>query len=195
MASCTHGRPRLRVGGRAGRPGPAAQGPRRPYRRWLHDLEVRNGSSPSASTRSRPRRRGSRRRSPSPPGASPRWRASRSTTSSDGSPVGTSGLTRIDWRYSRATFGIAIGARPRARAGHRGHPPDARLGLQHPRPAERDAHRLPSNAGAIRVYEKAGFKRIGARRNALVLWARAATRCSWTSSASEFDSPVLAARR
>jgi hypothetical protein len=30
---------------------------------------------------------------------------------SDGAPVGTAGLMSIDWRLSRATFGITIGER------------------------------------------------------------------------------------
>ena len=87
----------------------------------------------------------------------------------DGSPVGTCGLHGIDWRYSRATFGIAIGA-----GRGRGLGTEATrltldwgfhiLGLQNVMLTV-----LPSNAAAIRVYEKAGFKRIGARRNALVL--------------------------
>ena len=54
---------------------------------------------------------------------------------------------------------------------------------------------LPTNAAAIRVYEKAGFKRIGARRNALVLLGERCDEVLMDIVADEFDSPVLAARR
>ena len=54
---------------------------------------------------------------------------------------------------------------------------------------------LPSNAAAIRVYEKAGFKRIGARRNALVRLGERCDEVFMDIVADEFDSPVLGARR
>ena len=132
------------------------------------------------------------RRSPTPPGASPsragftiydlaRRLARRHSR----------GLITIDWRLSRATFGISIGERRGTGLGTEA----TRLtldwafhilGLQNVMLTV-----LPSNAGAIRVYEKAGFKRIGAApRTPLVLHGpSAATRSSWTPWPSEFESP------
>ena len=54
---------------------------------------------------------------------------------------------------------------------------------------------LPSNAAAIRVYEKAGFKRIGARRNALVRLGERCDEVFMDIVADEFESPVLGERR
>jgi diamine N-acetyltransferase len=54
---------------------------------------------------------------------------------------------------------------------------------------------LPSNAGAIRAYEKAGFKRIGARRNALVLLGERCDEVLMDIVRDEFESPVIGARR
>jgi RimJ/RimL family protein N-acetyltransferase len=54
---------------------------------------------------------------------------------------------------------------------------------------------LPTNAAAIRAYEKAGFKRIGLRRDALSVMGGRGDEVLMDAVASEFDSPVLAARR
>jgi len=53
---------------------------------------------------------------------------------------------------------------------------------------------LPSNAGAIRVYEKAGFRHIGARRNALVLLGERCDEVFMDVVRDDFDSPVLSPR-
>lgn len=87
---------------------------------------------------------------------------------SDGAPVGTCGLSEIDWRFARAEFGITLGER-------RGQG----LGTEAVRLTLDWAFRmlglhnvllgvLPSNPAAIRSYEKAGFRRVGARRGAVV---------------------------
>ena len=152
------------------------------------------GSSIPASTRSRPRRRGSSEAIAESAGRQPKQAGFTIYDRADGSPVGTSGLHGIDWRYSRATFGIAIGA-----GRGRGLGTEATrltldwgfniLGLQNVMLTV-----LPSNAGAIRVYEKAGFKRIGARRNALVLLGERCDEVLMDVVRDEFDSPVLAAQ-
>ena len=54
---------------------------------------------------------------------------------------------------------------------------------------------LPTNTAAIRTYEKAGFKRIGVRRDSLSVMGRRGDEVLMDAVASEFDSPVLAARR
>jgi RimJ/RimL family protein N-acetyltransferase len=54
---------------------------------------------------------------------------------------------------------------------------------------------LPTNVAAIRAYEKAGFKRIGVRRNALSVLGRRGDEVLMDAVPDEFQSPVLAARR
>jgi len=83
---------------------------------------------------------------------------------SDGAPVGTAGLFDLSYVHSRAEFGIAIGER-------RGQG----LGTEATRLVLEWAFRtlglrnvmlgaLAWNEGAIRAYERAGFRRIGIRR-------------------------------
>jgi diamine N-acetyltransferase len=84
----------------------------------------------------------------------------------DDAPVGTAGLFDISWTHSTAEFGIAIGDR-RGRG----------LGTEAARLVLDWAFRtlgmrnvllgaLAWNEGALRAYERAGFRRIGIRRAA-----------------------------
>src|SRR4051794_13417937 len=84
----------------------------------------------------------------------------------DDAPIGTAGLFRISYVHSNAVFGIAIGDR-RGRG----------LGTEATRLTVEWAFRtlglrnvmlaaLAWNEGALRAYEKAGFRRIGVRRAA-----------------------------
>jgi diamine N-acetyltransferase len=83
---------------------------------------------------------------------------------SDDEPVGTAGLFDISWVHSTAEFGIAVGER-RGRG----------LGTEATRLVLEWAFRtlglrsvilgtLAWNEGALRAYERAGFRRIGVRR-------------------------------
>lgn len=87
---------------------------------------------------------------------------------SDGAPIGTTGLTDIQWLLGRATFGIVLGERR-----------DQGLGTEATRLTLGWAfdvlglHNvmlgvIPGNARAIRAYEKAGFKHLGVRRSAVL---------------------------
>jgi diamine N-acetyltransferase len=101
----------------------------------------------------------------------------------------------IDWRFGRCTFGILVGA-----GRGRGLGTGATrltldwgfniLGLHNIMLTV-----LPSNAAGIRAYEKAGFKRIGVRRSALVLLGQRCDEVLMDAVPAEFESPVLAARR
>jgi diamine N-acetyltransferase len=113
---------------------------------------------------------------------------------SDGAPVGTAGLMSIDWRLSRATFGITIGERRGTGIGTE----TTRLtldwafnmlGLHNVMLTV-----LPTNAAAIRAYEKAGFKVIGRRRQALLHHGRRWDEIYMDAVASEFSGSVLAGR-
>ena len=140
MACCTHGRPRLCPGGRARCAGPSAQGPRR----HLPPLAARPRSA-QRDPQSRPLRARGRggvgrggdrriRRAPAQAGGlhdlRPRRRLARRHL----------GTARHRLALQPRDLRDRHRRRSRPRAGHRGHPPHARLGLQHPRPAERDAH-------------------------------------------------------
>jgi RimJ/RimL family protein N-acetyltransferase len=112
----------------------------------------------------------------------------------DGAPVGTCALMNISHRHARATFGILLGERR-----GRGLGTDAtRLTLDWAfnvlslRNVILEVH--PWNAGAIRAYEKAGFKLIGRRRDALVARGRRWDEIYMDAVASEFTGSVLAGR-
>src|SRR5919201_5137827 len=84
----------------------------------------------------------------------------------DGEPVGTCALMDISYRHARAKFGILLGERRGEGLGTEATRLTLdwafnMLGLHSVLLAV-----LPSNAGAIRAYEKAGFHRIGVRRAA-----------------------------
>jgi diamine N-acetyltransferase len=113
---------------------------------------------------------------------------------SDGAPVGTCALMNISHRHARATFGILLGERRGQGLGT-----DAtRLTLDWGfnvlslRNVILEVH--PWNAGAIRAYEKAGFKLIGRRRDALVALGRRWDEIYMDAVASEFSGSVLAGR-
>jgi diamine N-acetyltransferase len=113
---------------------------------------------------------------------------------SDGVAVGTCALMEISYRHARATFGILLGERRGQGLGT-----DAtRLTLDWAfnilslRSVLLEVH--PWNAGAIRAYEKAGFKLIGRRRDALVALGRRWDEIYMDALASEFTGSVLAER-
>jgi diamine N-acetyltransferase len=113
---------------------------------------------------------------------------------SDGAAVGTCALMDISHRHARATFGILLGERR-----GRGLGTDAtRLALDWGfnvlslRNVLLEVH--PWNAGAIRAYEKAGFKLIGRRRDALVALGRRWDEIYMDAVASEFTGSVVSGR-
>ena len=114
--------------------------------------------------------------------------------SSDGEPVGTCSLDDISHRHRRANFGILLGER-------RGHG----IGTEATRLTLDWAFNVlslrnvllevyPWNAGAIRAYEKAGFKVIGRRREALLHHGRRWDEIYMDAVASEFTGSVLGGR-
>ena len=165
------------------------------YRRWLHDLEVRNGILTVGVYALEAEEAWVEEAIAKCAGAQPEMATFTVYDLSDGAPVGTAGLITIDWRLSRATFGISIGERRGTGLGTEATRLTLdwafnMLGLHNVMLTV-----LPTNAAAIRAYEKAGFQRIGLRRDALSVMGRRGDEVLMDAVASEFDSPVLAARR
>jgi diamine N-acetyltransferase len=130
------------------------------YRRWVHDLDVRHGILTPGIYSLEVEEDWVRETIAKCVGPAPEAAHFTVYDRSDGAPVGTSGLA-IDWRMSRATFGINIG-------GRRGQG----LGTEATRLTLDWAFHvlclhnvmlqvLLSNPRAIRAYEKAGFEKVG----------------------------------
>jgi diamine N-acetyltransferase len=109
-------------------------------------------------------------------------------------PVGTSVLFDLNYHHARARFGIMLGERRGEGLGTEA----TRLTLDWAfnvlslRNVLLEV--LPWNAGAIRAYEKAGFKLIGRRRDALVAHGRRWDEVIMDAVADEFEGSVLAGR-
>jgi diamine N-acetyltransferase len=112
----------------------------------------------------------------------------------DGAFVGICGLDGIDHNFSRAEFGIYVGTRRGEGIGT-----DATrlaldwaftvIGLHNVMLEVTDF-----NEQAIRAYERAGFKPIGRRRDAIRALGRRWDTILMDATAAEFESPVLAAK-
>jgi diamine N-acetyltransferase len=113
---------------------------------------------------------------------------------SDGEPVGTCALDDISHRHRRAQFGILLGDRRGQGIGTEA----TRLTLDWAFNVLSLRNVLlevyPWNAGAIRAYEKAGFKVIGRRREALLHHGRRWDEIYMDAVASEFTGSVLGDR-
>ena len=81
------------------------------YRRWVHDLEVRSGILTVGVYALEAEEAWVEEAIAKCAGAQPEMATFTVYDVSDGAPVGTAGLMSIDWRLSRATFGISIGER------------------------------------------------------------------------------------
>jgi RimJ/RimL family protein N-acetyltransferase len=164
------------------------------YRRWLHDLEVRNGILTPGIYALEAEEDYVRDTIAKCAGQQPEMASFTIYDRSDGAPVGTSSLMSIDWRLARATFGILVGERRGQGLGSEA----TRLvldwafnmlGLHNVMLAV-----LPGNAGAVRAYEKAGFRHLGVRRAAVIAGGRRGDEVLMDAVRDEFESPVLAPR-
>ena len=164
------------------------------YLRWVNDLEVRHGLTNLGLYT---------------PETEETWYAEASAAMgkrepeavhftvydrSDGAPVGTTALFQIEWRLSRAKYGILLGERRGAGLGTEA----TRLTLDWAFTVL-GLHNvllevLPWNQRAIRAYEKAGFRPLGRRRDALVSFGRRCDEVLMDAVASEFEGSVLVPR-
>ena len=164
------------------------------YRRWIHDLDVRLWILMPGIYALEAEEDWVRETMAKCVGPAPEMAAFTIYDRSDGAPIGTAGLIDIDWRLSRATFGINVGGRPGQGLGTEAtrltldwafhvlclH--NVMLGV------------LPVNARAIRAYEKAGFRHVGVRRSAVVARGERCDEVLMDAVREDFDSPVLARR-
>jgi RimJ/RimL family protein N-acetyltransferase len=164
------------------------------YRRWVHDLDVRHGILTPGIYSLEVEEDWVRETNAKCGGPAPEAANFTIYDRSDGAPVGTAALMGIDWRMSRATFGILVGER-------RGQG----LGTEATRLTLDWAFNmlclhnvwltvLPTNVGAIRSYEKAGFRHVGVRRGAVVALGERCDEVLMDAVSADFESPVLARR-
>jgi diamine N-acetyltransferase len=164
------------------------------YRRWLHDLEVRRGILSPGIYALEAEEAWVEEAIANCAGLQPQQANFTIYDLSDGAPAGTAALMAIDWRLSRATFGILVGERRGKGLGTEATRLTLdwafnMLGLHNVMLTV-----LPSNAAGIRAYEKAGFRRIGVRRAALVAFGERCDEVLMDAVRDDFASPVLAAR-
>jgi diamine N-acetyltransferase len=165
------------------------------YRRWIHQLEVRRGLLSMGVYALEAEEAWVEEATGQNAGVTPEQANFTIYDLSDGAPAGTAALMDIHWRFGRATFGILIGDRRGKGLGTEATRLTLdwafnMLGLHNVMLTV-----LPSNPGAIRAYEKAGFRRIGVRRAALVSMGERCDEVLMDAVRDEFDSPVLAAGR
>ena len=85
---------------------------------------------------------------------------------SDDAPVGTAGLFKVNYVHSNAEFGIAIGDRRGRGLGTEATRLTVQWGFRTLGLHNVMLGALAWNEGAVRAYEKAGFRRMGVRRAA-----------------------------
>jgi diamine N-acetyltransferase len=162
------------------------------YRRWVHDPEVRAGILVAGIFALEAEEDWVRETIAKCVGPAPEAANFTIYDTSDDAPIGTSALMSIDWRMSRAIFGISVGER-------RG----TGLGTEATRLTLDWAFHvlclhnvmltvLPTNAAAIRSYEKAGFRHVGVRRKAVVSLGQRCDEVLMDAVPEDFESPVLA---
>jgi diamine N-acetyltransferase len=162
------------------------------YRRWIHDPEVRSGILMPGIYALEAEEDWVRETIAKCVGPAPAMACFTVYDCSDGAAVGTTALVDIDWRMSRATFGINVGGRPGQGLGTEAtrltldwafhvlclH--NVMLGV------------LPLNARAIRAYEKAGFRHVGVRRGAVVSLGERCDEVLMDAVREDFDGSLLA---
>ncbi|MEA2395343.1 MAG: hypothetical protein QOJ82_3234 [Solirubrobacteraceae bacterium] len=164
------------------------------YRSWIHDLDVRRGVLNPGVYALQAEESWIDESIAKCAGLQPEQASFTIYDRSDDQPVGTCSLFEIGWRFRRATFGILLGERRGQGLGT-----DATrlaldwgfnlLGL-----ANVLLEVLPENAGAVRAYEKAGFRPIGVRRGSVFNFGRVGDALLMDAVPQEFESPVLRGR-
>jgi RimJ/RimL family protein N-acetyltransferase len=164
------------------------------YRRWIHDLDVREGLVTVSIFALEAEERWVGETIEKSANPQPEVAAFTVYDTADGAPIGTATLFAIQWRLSRAMFGISLGAR---RGDGRGTEATRlvldwafhMLGLRNVM-----LEVLPHNGAAVRAYEKAGFRHLGTRRGAMLHRGEPCDVLLMDAVREDFESPVLARR-
>ena len=164
------------------------------YARWLNDVDTRNGLSHLGILEEKTEETWIDETLKSDAGHHPRTATFTIYDRDDGAPLGTCGLMDIDHHHGRARFGIFLGDR---RGGGRGTEAtrltlDWAFNVLSLRNVLLEV--MPWNAGAIRAYEKAGFKLIGRRRDAILRHGRRWDEVLMDAVAGEYAGSVIAGR-
>jgi diamine N-acetyltransferase len=112
----------------------------------------------------------------------------------DGAPVGTCALMDIDHHHLRARFGIVLGERRGEGLGTEATRLSLDWAFNHLSLRNVLLEVMPWNGAGIRAYEKAGFKLVGRRRDAILLHGRRWDEVYMDAVANEFTGSVLAGR-
>ena len=164
------------------------------YRRWIHDLDVREGLVTVSILAIEAEEKWVGETIEKSAHPQPEVAAFTVYDTADDAPIGTASLFGIQWRLLRAMFGISLGAR---RGGGRGTEATRLvldwafhlLGLRNVM-----LEVLPRNGAAVRAYEKAGFRHIGTRRDAVLDRGQPCDVLLMDAVREGFESPVLARR-
>jgi diamine N-acetyltransferase len=165
------------------------------YARWVNDLAVKRGTGNAGVQTPDAEAAWFEEASKNAAGQEPSAAHFTVHELANGQPIGTTGLFRMHARHRNAVFGIMLGE-----SRGQGHGTEAtRLTLDwgfHVL-ALRNVllEVLAWNSAAIRAYEKAGFRRIGARRNAVLSWGERCDEILMDAIPEDFESPVLRAQR
>jgi diamine N-acetyltransferase len=112
----------------------------------------------------------------------------------DREPVGTTALFDLNYHHARARFGIMLGERRGEGLGTEATRLTLDWGFHVLGLRSVLLEVMPWNAGAIRAYEKAGFKLVGRRRDAILAHGRRWDEVLMDAVAGEFTGSVLAGR-
>jgi diamine N-acetyltransferase len=164
------------------------------YARWLNDRDVRIGLSHLGILEQKTEERWIDETLASDAGHHPRTAMFTIYDRDDGAPLGTCGLMDVDHHHGRARFGIVLGER---HGGGRGTEAtrltlDWAFNVLSLRNVLLEV--MPWNARAIRAYEKAGFKLVGRRRDAILMHGRRWDEVLMDAVAEEFEGSVLTGR-
>jgi diamine N-acetyltransferase len=110
----------------------------------------------------------------------------------DGEPLGTCGLMDVDHHHGRARFGIFLGERRGEGLGTEATRLTLDWAFNHLSLRNVLLEVMPWNAGGIRAYERAGFKLVGRRRDAILMHGRRWDEVYMDAVADEFSGSVLA---
>ena len=112
----------------------------------------------------------------------------------DGEPVGTCGLFDVNHHHARARFGILLGERRGQGLGTDATRLTLDWGFHVLSLRNVLLEVMPWNAAAIHVYERAGFRHLGRRRDALLFHGRRWDEVYMDAVPGEFEGSVLAGR-